>query len=62
MQPMRSHGYNPLFASLLGTGMQKSDSISSVYDGRVTSSFYLQVWLKEGRQAKMQQMMQQQEE
>jgi hypothetical protein len=32
-QPMPSLGYNPLFASLLGTGMQKSDSISSVSDG-----------------------------
>ena len=52
-QPMPSLGYNPLFASLLGTGTQKSDSISSVSDGRVTPSFDVKVWLKEGRQAKM---------
>jgi hypothetical protein len=39
MQPMPSLGYNSLFASSLGTSMQKPDSISSVSDERVTLSF-----------------------
>ena len=51
-QPMPSLGYNPLFASLLGTGTQKSDSISSVSDGRVTPSFDLQGVAKAGKTGK----------
>jgi hypothetical protein len=52
MQPMSSLGYNPVFASLLGIGMQESDSISSVSDGRNTPLFDLQGVAKAGKTGK----------
>lgn len=47
-----SVGYNPLFDSLLGTGTQNSDCISSVSDVRVTPSFELQGVAKGGKTGK----------
>ena len=50
--PMPSLGYNPLFASLMGTGTENADGISSISDGRVTPSFDLQGVAKGGKTGK----------
>jgi hypothetical protein len=50
--PMPFLGYNPLIASLMGTGTENTEGISSVPDGRVTPSFELQGVTKGGETGK----------